>query len=72
MNNIKLKNLFKNTIKFNSDIEFKECMILSMDKGHYFSQICTKYLEYYERSKRLTIVETKYHELLDEFNEIKK
>jgi hypothetical protein len=47
-------------------------MILSIDKGHYFSQICTKYLEYYERSKRLTIVETKYHELLDEFNKIKK
>lgn len=62
----KLRMLLKNTIKFKSDYELRECLILATDKGHYLSQISCRYLEYYNRCKRLTEVEKKYHELLAE------
>ena len=62
----KLRMLLKNTIKFQSDYELRECLILATDKGHYLSQICSRYLDYYNRCKRLTEVEKKYHELLAE------
>ena len=60
----RLKLLLKNTVNFKSQKELNDCMILATDKNHYLSSLCNKYLEYYERSLRLTIIENKYHELL--------
>ncbi len=64
----KLRMLLKNTIHFNSQYELNKCLILATDKEHFVYRICYKYLEYYNRCKRLTEVEKKYYELVDEIN----
>lgn len=69
-NNLKL--LLKNTIPFKNHNELNNLMIQINNKDDILYHICKNYLQYYNRCKRLTIIENSYHELLAEVSRNKQ